>query len=278
MPGNSLSKELREQLAELGEDAADLFRKYGGEIVPLLAKYGDAGLEIIQKYGDDGVALLQRYGDDGVELISKHGADAIDFVKRAEKLGINPTDLIDNPPLPGQSLEGWMLNIDDPNNPVNMPLKFNLSGSEITELRRESIQNPDSKLFSIGYGKDAQIPFGEMANRFSDYEMSYLSMPDSQWTQYAESGAYGDFWEVNSDAIEWGMEERKIFVLNVDYNLATNPANPLATSRFTYGELRLIEKPTNNYTMVTSGEYSFFVPNELLDQYKDFLPPELLTP
>ena len=66
-------------------------------------------------------------------------------------------------------------------------------------------------------------------------------MPDSKWARYNDAKAYGDFWEVNRDAIEWGIEERKIFVLNIDYDLATNSENPLSTKQFTYAELELIE-------------------------------------
>ena len=60
--------------------------------------------------------------------------------------------------------------------------------------------------------------------------------------------------------------------------MATDMSNALSTKRFTYAELKLIEAPSSNYTIVKNEKYSFFVPNELLDTYKDFLPPELLTP
>jgi hypothetical protein len=59
--------------------------------------------------------------------------------------------------------------------------------------------------------------------------------------------------------------------------LAIKPS-PSSTRRFTYAELKVIEAPTSNYTTIENGEYAFFVPNELLDTYKDFLPPELLGP
>jgi hypothetical protein len=227
---------------------------------------GKARLDIVQAYGKDGTALLERYGD-----------EAVDFVRRAEKLGINPTDVLENPPLPGQTLEGWMLNIDNAENPANIPTKFNQTAEEITQLRKDSIQNPESKLFSLGYGKDAKIPFNEMATRFGDeYKMGLLAMPEEKWAKYGDAQAYGDFWEVNRDAIEWGIEERKIFVLNIDYGLATR-SQASSTRRFTYAELKVIENPINNYTTIENGDYAFFVPDELQDTYKDFLPPELLT-
>ena len=272
MPGNSILK-------EVGEETLEKVAKYGDEALSLVTRYGADAAEIIATYGDDGIAILMKYGDDAIDLVARYKDDSFKFVKRAEKLGVNPTDVLDDPPLSGQTLEGWLLGIDDTNNPVNMPLKLNLSDAEIDQLRKESIQNPDSKLFSIGYGKDAKIPFDKMASNFGDdYKMGFLGMPDSKWTKYGETGAYGDFWEVNSDVVEWGIEQRKIFVLNVDYDLATDATNPSSTRRFTYAELKLIERPVNNYTLVNNGEYSFFVPNELLDTYEDFLPPELLIP
>ncbi len=213
-------------------------------------------------------------------FVDVHGEEVLTrFLPFCDKYGLDPYDILTRPRADGQSLFGLVLGIEDLENPVNVPLKFNLPNTEIKQLMGESIQNPDSKLFSIGYGKDAEIPFDKMANRFGDeYKMSFLSMPDSKWAKYNEARAYGDFWEVNSDAIEWGIEERKIFVLNVDYDLAADSSNPLSTRRFTYAELKLIENPVNNYTMVTNGKYSFFVPNELLDTYENFLPPELLKP
>ena len=41
---------------------------------------------------------------------------------------------------------------------------------------------------------------------------------------------------------------------------------------------KLTENPINNYSLFKNGEYSFFVPDELIDTYEDFLPPELLMP
>jgi hypothetical protein len=257
MPGNSLSKELREQLAELGEDAADLFRKYGGEIIPLLAKYGDAGLEIIQKYGDDGVALLQRYGDDGVELISKHGADAIDFVKRAEKLGINPTDLIDNPPLPGQSLEGWMLNIGAPNSPVNKQSNLKLSDSKIDDLLSQSIHNPKSNEFVLGYFDPNKVNgYMEIAEKRS---ATHLSMTQSLYDQVGFQDGTADFWQINRAAIQHGIDQRKTFVLSTDLEVILS--NP---EKYTYAEVKLILHPGNGYVLIHEDGYDMLVPSEAL--------------
>ncbi len=280
MPGNAIGKELSTEVAENltkhGDEAIELVKLYGDDAIQIILKYEDEGIALLQKYGDEITSSTAKYGDDAVELFARYDDDAIDFIKRAEKLEIDPTKILSKPPSPGQSLEGWLLGVEDPANPVNMHLKFKLSEAEITELRRQSIQNPDSPLFSIGYGRDAEIPFGEMANKFDNYPMSFLDMPASEWKKYEDAGAYGDFWEINSDAIEWAMEERKIFVLNVNYELATRSTDPNATRRFTYAELKLIDKIDDGYTLVPYGKYSFLVPDEHLDDFEDFVPVELL--
>jgi len=229
-------------------------------------RYGNFATYVISKYGDNGVALLQTYGD-----------DAVKFVKRAEKLGVDPVEILDNPPLPGQTLEGWLLKIDNPENPVNQPLKLNQTDEEIEQLRIESIQNAESKLFAIGYGKDAKIPFDKMGDHFDGHPMAFVSVPENKWAKYEGGAAYGDFWEVNRDIIEWGIQERKLFVSNIPYGVATNPS-PSSTRRFTRAEISLIEMPSNGYTVVEHGDFAVFVPNELIDSYNNFLPPELRLP
>lgn len=268
MPGNAIAKEITDEVNEWA-------RIYGDDVVDFVRLYGKDAVDVIRLHKDDAVKIIRDYGKNGIKLLKTYSNNAVDFVKRSERLGINPTNILDNPPLPGQTLEGWMLGIDNPENPVNMQLKLNLMDNEITQLKKESIQNPNSRLFSIGYGKDAPIPFNKFAEHFGDdYKMSFLGVSDTNWQRFDNAKAYGDFWKFNSDAIEWGIEERKIFILNVPYDLATNPS-PSSTKRFSLAEIRLIEMPANSYTRIEKGEYSFFVPNELLDSYEDYLPPEL---
>ena len=61
------------------------------------------------------------------------------------------------------------------------------------------------------------------------------------------------------------------------YDLATK-ASASSTRRFTLAEIRLIEMSPNGYSLIKDGDYALFVPNELLDTYNDFLPPELRLP
>ena len=64
MPGNSISHEVSEQLAKLGDDVPELIATYGDEIVPLLLQYGDEAVDIIGDYGNEGITLLLKFGDD----------------------------------------------------------------------------------------------------------------------------------------------------------------------------------------------------------------------
>lgn len=80
MPGNSISHEVSEQLAKLGDDVPELIATYGDEIVPLLLQYGDDAVDIIGDYGDEGITLLLKFGDDTGDVIGllKRGSPAPD--------------------------------------------------------------------------------------------------------------------------------------------------------------------------------------------------------
>jgi hypothetical protein len=73
--------------------------------------------------------------------------------------------------------------------------------------------------------------------------------------------------------VEKGIEERKIFLFNIDKTTIIDPQN---AGRFSLPELRLIEMPTNNYVRVEFERYELFVPQELQDSYLEHLPAELL--
>ena len=69
MPGNTVAKELGDQLVDLRKNALPIIKTYGNDVIPLLVKYGDEGLALIQKFGPDGVNLLRKYGNDATDLI-----------------------------------------------------------------------------------------------------------------------------------------------------------------------------------------------------------------
>ena len=80
LPGNSISHEVSEQLAKLGDDVPKLIATYGDEIVPLLLQYGDEAVDIIGGYGDEGVTLLLKFGDDtgeAINLVKQYGTPAV---------------------------------------------------------------------------------------------------------------------------------------------------------------------------------------------------------
>ena len=80
MPGNSISHEVSEQLAKLGDDVPELIATYGDEIVPLLIQYGDDAVDIIGGYGDEGITLLLKFRDDtadAIKLVKQYGTPAV---------------------------------------------------------------------------------------------------------------------------------------------------------------------------------------------------------
>jgi hypothetical protein len=80
MPGNSISHEVSEQLAKLGDDVPELIATYGDEIVPLLLQYGDEAVNIIGAHGDEGITLLLKFGDDtgdAINLVKQYGTPAV---------------------------------------------------------------------------------------------------------------------------------------------------------------------------------------------------------
>jgi hypothetical protein len=66
-----------------------------------------------------------------------------------------------------------------------------------------------------------------------------------------------DFWKVNREAIQSGVDQRKTFVLSTD--LETILMKP---EKATYSEVQLILHPGNNYVVVTGGEYDMLIPAE----------------
>ena len=104
MPGNSVSHEVSEQLAKLGDDVPELIATYGDEIVPLLLKYGDNAVDIIGSYGDEGITLLLKFGDDTpdvIKLVKQYGTpavkvlDAVDFTSAKKLLTTLDADVLD---------------------------------------------------------------------------------------------------------------------------------------------------------------------------------------
>jgi hypothetical protein len=240
MPGNTVAREIGEELTE-----------------------------IIARNSDETAQLTAKYGDDAYKLIAAYKDEAFDFVKVAEKRGIDPTDVLRNPPKPGQSLEGWMLGIESADNPVNHPLvKLNLTEAELDKIKTESLIRPDSNVVVLGYGNGVAKPYYVLGE---EVKGSYLSLSAEAWAPFENARA--NFWkDINAPVIEEAIEDRKVFLFNVEYDVITNPRN---SERFSLPELRLIELEKNNYVKVPVEEYTAFVPIELLDTYDQYLPANL---
>jgi hypothetical protein len=282
VPGNAITLEMSQQLAKLGPDAMELVSKYGADVVPFLIKYGDDAMDIVGAYGDEGLSLLLLYGDDAVKIIKEYGTpgvdlmttygddafelmttygdEAIGFVNNAKILGVNPIDILENPPKSGQSLNGWLLKIDDLNNPVNKKTNLNLSESRIKDLVELSIHTGKNEdLFVLGfYDKNHVNGYLEVADKL---DATYFSMDDDLYTETGFSSATGDFWQVNQKAVMDAVGERKTFVLSTKYTEIQRN-----TSKSTWAEMQLILSDGNNYKLVegVGDEYDRLVPVELL--------------
>jgi hypothetical protein len=276
-PGNSFAIEATEQIVKLGPDAMELAGKYGADAISLMLRYRDDAVDIIGAYGDEGISLLLKHGEDAVKLIKEHGTpavnlmttygddaieiaetygnNAIGFMTNAQNLGIDPTEILSNPPEPGQSLNGWLLKITDLNNPVNKPLKLNLSDKKIYDLANSSIHPGENNEFVLGYYDKAYGYIGLAKDR----NASYFSMDESLYTGTGFSSDAGDFWLVNQQAIKNAVEERKVFVLNTKYDA-------IDKGKSTWAEVSLILQSGNNYKLIegTGDEYDMLVPIESL--------------
>ena len=287
VPGNTAIREVRQELIEavghygpeVMETIASLVERHGDEAVQFIQRHGDEGIAFLAAFQDDAFALaalhgpdvvsaFARYGDEGVAVVEDFG---VDFVRRSERLGADPTDILARPPSEGQTLEGWLLGIADPSNPVNRPLVFNLSDDTIQAVAETSVHNPESPLFAIGFSSRVELPYDEFAIQ---HGTAFFASPSLTYDRFVNSDALGDFWQVNARAIEEAMAERKIFVLNVPFEAATE-----AMSSSTLSEVTLILK--GDYVRRTVGGRDLLVPVELVDEYLSIVhtaSPSLLTP
>jgi len=204
-------------------------------------------------------------------LREQHGEEMVsDFLLSCEKYDINPQDLITRPLAEGQSLNGWVLDIENPANPINKPLAdLNLTDAELDNIRMQSTKNPDSQIVVLGYGNGCDKPYYKLGDEIKG---SYLSLSDEAWAPFSEAQA--NFWtDINGPFLENAIEDRKILLFNVQSDVIEDPAN---IRRFSLPELRLIEMEKNNYIHVPIGEYSAYIPIESQDTFEQYLPANLL--
>lgn len=254
MPGNSLSKELREQLAELGQDAVNLVRKHGTEIVPLLAKYGDDGLEIIQKYGDDGVALLKKYGDDATDLLK-----TVDLKSAEKLLGTLDSDVLDYAKQQGPdaltALSHWSEK-DLKEHGIELALRAKKDAEVLADVKKLAISGPiDPKHLtqeqqtlinaiaanSTHYAKEGQVVLGkwvDISNGFVEQardtgSVHYNPHPD-MWDMFGELGAENQgqvAWLINKQVVQTGINKGLPFEYTLKGIPDDNLDNELAAVR-----------------------------------------------
>jgi len=228
MPGNSVAREIKQE-----------------------------ALDVIESHSDEAAELIGTYGDDAIRLIELYKDDTFDFVKLAEKQGINPVDILYDPPIDDQSLEGWLLKITDPNSPVNKKGNLKLTATQIDNLLQQSLENTESNEFALGYFDPNKVNgYVELADK---RKATKLSMPQSLYESVGFEDGTGDFWQVNRAAIQYGIDKRKTFVLSTD--LETILSNP---QKYTYAEIQMILQPGSGYVHIRKDGYDMLIPNELL--------------
>jgi hypothetical protein len=239
---NNISKEAKEQSIHKVESIKQTVDQTNEEIHHIVNK------------------LKQKYGDEAVEK----------FIPFCEKYGINPYDVLTRPPAEGQSLIGWGLGIDNIDNPVNhQVMKLNFTKEEINNILEKSIKNKDSKVVVLGYGNGVSKPYFALGD---EIDGSYLSLSAEDWAPF--ENALANFWtDINEPFINSAIEQRKIFIFNINVNEITDVAN---SRRFSLPELKLIEMEKNNYFHAAYGEYSVLAPQEIASSLDEFLPASIL--
>ena len=217
---------------------------------------------------------LEQVNEETAQFISslteKHGDEMVArFLPLCEKYGINPHDVLTRPPTEGQSLIGWVLGIENPVNPVNHPLvNLKLTEADLDNILTQSIVRPDSKVVVLGYGGGSAKPYYTLSDEIKG---CHISLSAETWAPFENARA--NFWaDINAPFLEKAIEDRKIFLFNIEHKVITNPRN---AERFSLPELRFIELEKNNYVNVPVGEYTAFIPIELLDTYEQYLPASL---
>ncbi len=277
-------KEVREEVAEkISEEAAEkATKKVTNEAA---TKVTEDAVATISSVSIDKVSTvtaedivqetLEQASEEAAQLIislrKQYGDEMVDtFLPFCENYGINPYDVLTRPPAEGQSLVGWGLGIENPLNPANHPLvNLNLTKEELNNILEKSTVRPDSKVVVLGYGKGSTKPYYILSD---EVEGCHLSLSDEAWSPFDEARA-NFLVDINIPFIEKGIEDRKIFLFNINKNTVIDPLN---AARFSLPELRLIELPSNNYMRFELEQYELFVPQELEESYLEHLPSKLL--
>lgn len=255
--GKDISTETAEKLAQYGDEALDLVKLHGEDAIPIILNRKQQGISLLRAHGEDLTSAVAKYGDDAVELFARYDDETVDFIKRAEKMKVNPTTVLRDTPSPGQSLEGWLLGIENLESPVNKPNTLKLSEEKVQDLLGASLQRPESNEFVVGYFDPERVDgYEEVADARN---ATKLSMPQPLYKETGFQDNTGDFWPINRAAIQYGIDNRKTFVLST--SMDTILSNP---EKYTYAEIKMILHPSSGYTYVYQSGYDMLVPTELL--------------
>lgn len=136
---------------------------------------------------------------------------------------------------------------------------------------KESSPTWDNQLFVFGFIKDVSEPYFEFAENLSK-PASYFRN-DVLWQQFKRANALANYWQIVAAMIEKVVEQCKIIISNVPMSVIEDKKY---SHKITLAEARLIGMPAFKYIHYTKGKCEIFVPHELEETHKSFLPKELL--
>ena len=228
MPGNSVFKEMREQITDLNKNALPLIKKYGDAVIPLLAKHGDEGLGLLQKHGDAAFELLHRDGlyqiniDEAKKLLDDLDKDALDYAFQqgpdavaalsrwsAEELHLHGLELAQRAKKDAEVLadvkELFRLGTIDPD-------KLTTEQKALIEaIAANSTQLPDADRAVLGKWVDISSGFVETAQETGS--LHYNPHPE-MWNMLSGLGKANQeevAWLINQQVVQKGIKDKLPF-------------------------------------------------------------------
>ena len=129
----------------------------------------------------------------------------------------------------------------------------------------------ENKLFVFGFIQDVPKPYFKFAENLSKPATYFRN--DELWKRFKQANALGDYWQIVSSVIEKMVEERKIIIANVPMSVIEDKK---FSHKITLAEARLIGMPAFKYMHYTKNGCEIFVPRELEETHKQYLPKKLL--
>jgi hypothetical protein len=225
MPGNSVIKELREQVTGLNKKTVALIRKHGDGVIPLLAQHGDDALRLLQRYGPDVInvytaANLLLLDDDVLEYAMQQGPEAVRALSKWDpvELRLYGPELALRAEKDGKVLTAIeKLTSMGPVNPDKLTAE---QQALIEAIAANSTQNAENAQVVLGKWVDIDSGFVETAKNTGS---THYNPHPAVWGMLGRLGKEGQeevAWLINKQVIQNGIANNKPF----EYTLNGVPA------------------------------------------------------